>query len=115
MKPLDLLLEYSTIVGWFFAGLFLFFMLYMRSKFVPREEHDKLKTAFDAAVKRIDTLESKVDQLPSKDTIQKLMIQITSLEGELKSFVERFHGLDKLMDRMQTQADRMEDYLKQKM
>lgn len=115
MSLIQLIADYSTIIGWIFAGAAFVFMLYMRSKFVPREDHDKLKSAFDDAVRRIDHVEMKVNQLPDMTAIQNLTIQITRFEGELKSFMTRFEGVDTVMERMQVQTDRMEDFLKTRM
>lgn len=115
MNLIQLIADYSTIIGWIFAGAAFVFMLYMKSKFVPREDHDKLKSDFDDAVRRIDHVEMRIAQLPSSDTIQSLNIQMTKLEGELKSVTVRFEALDDMLSRLQSQTDRMEDFLKQKM
>lgn len=115
MSLIQLIADYSTIIGWIFAGAAFVFMLYMRSKFVPREDHDKLQSDFNAAVRRIDHVEMRIEQLPNIDTIQSLNIQMTKLEGELKSVTVRFEALDDTLNRLQVQTDRMEDFLKQKM
>ena len=115
MNLIQLIADYSTIIGWIFAGAAFVFMLYMRAKFVPREDHDKLKSAFDAAVKRIDIIELKLENLPDSMDIQNLALQINSLEGELKSVTTKFEAISKYLDLFQDQVNRMEEFLKRKM
>lgn len=114
MSFIEIISQFGDVIGWIFAGIGFVFMLYMRSKFVPIEAHDKLKTAFDMAVLRVERIEIKVAQLPDTAAINNLIIQITRLEGELKSVMTRFEGVDGIAELLQAQVNRIEDFLKNK-
>lgn len=112
MTFVEFLSDYQTLVGWLLSGLFLFFMLYMKSKFTPRHEHDRLKDDFEKAVSRIKDVEVKIKHMPDESALNALSLQITRLEGDLRSIQPRFERLDALLERLQSQTDRMEDFLK---
>lgn len=114
MTIIDIIAQYSTVIGWVFGLIGLVFMLYMKSKFVPIEQHNDLRKEFDIAVRRVDHIETKVAQLPDTAAIHNLIIQITRLEGELKSVMTRFEGVDGIAELLQTQVNRIEDFLKNK-
>jgi peptidoglycan hydrolase CwlO-like protein len=112
MSLFDFVTNFQTIIGWFVSGAAIIFMLYMKSQFSTREAHDMLRTDFDAAVSRLHAVEIRMKHMPDETALNALSIQIARLEGDIKSVQPRFERLDALIDRLQNQADRMEDFLK---
>tara|TARA_B100000686_G_C16372026_1_gene753064 strand:+ start:162 stop:548 length:387 start_codon:yes stop_codon:yes gene_type:complete len=61
---------------------------------------------------RINNLEHRMKSMPDKDAIHELSIYMQRLTGELKASEERMRGFEKLSQRMQTQIDIMDSFLR---
>lgn len=110
---------YASIIILILQAGFAVFMLLMKSRFVSKEEHGKtaehISTLSDEVTQvslRLDFMEREVKQLPSAKDLHALSLQITTLDGSIGAISEKFKGFDKLTDRLQTQVDRIDGFLK---
>lgn len=104
----DLLLNpsfWSYVLTFCFQAFIAWIVWSFNNRFASKDEHDKLKG-------RIQKVEDDLTRLPDIKAVHKLSIQMTRLEGELKSVYTRFEGFSELSSRMQRQMDLMDHYLK---
>lgn len=78
----------------------------LRKSFVSKDDHGAL-------VSRVQAVEQKIDQLPGVKAVHALSIQMTALQGELKTTNTRLDGFNDLAERMQRQLDLIDGFLRQ--
>ncbi len=139
MDALDLLSKYQTIFVWAIGSVIFVFITLLATKFVPKSEfetmkgnvksledrvnnisfdlaavkdgHGKLKEAFDKVAMQITVLHTKVEQLPTDETISELKVGMERLEGRIDTALEKFERTDALIDRLENQVNRMDNFL----
>jgi|GEM_PF-865831 len=100
--------------------------LWLRSKFVPREEFDSdrrdtgealaeisrqieaKRSRLDAGEARFERLDRALVTLPQKDDLHGLGLQITRLAGSIDTLGARFEGHEKLVERLEQSVGRHE-------
>ncbi len=84
----------------------------VKTRFVPREDHNKLENDHRHLAMRVTQLESAIGNLPSAKEINALRAQLSDVGTELKVFNQRQINAEDNMRRVQTQLDRMDMYLR---
>ena len=94
------------------------FMLYMRSKFVSKEEFAALMREKDALAAKVTQIEGRCDRMnerltqqPSAKDVHDLNIAITRLTGEIGIANERMSGMEDMHKVFRGQVDRIEEFL----
>ena len=103
-----------------FVQVFLaLFVLYLKDKFAPKsviEDMRKLDKAqeesFDKLESRVSELETKISFIPDKADFHHLDRKICELQGDLKRIDQNLDGVEKIYELLQTQTNRMEEFLK---
>ena len=106
------------------------FLLWMRSKFPTRKEYEddnKIVAAkMDAQAKLIEghtiellgidsqlqLIEKDLKEIPTRDTIHKLQLEMERFNGKLEVAGQKFENLEDINKRFEKQVDRMDDFLK---
>lgn len=103
---IDLLLQKSEgLLYWIAAAVMGWIGWSVKTRFVPREEHNKLQD-------RVTELENVVKVLPSAREINALRAQMGDVSSELRVFNTKQGHTDEKLNRLQTQLDRMDTYLR---
>lgn len=105
--------------GWAFALVFNLVLAWIawsaRNAFVSaekfREELEKRDVAREALEKRLIHAEGELDGKPTATALHELALAISSFGGDLKALVARTNGLEDLVERLETVANRQEQYL----
>ena len=61
--------------------------------------------------RRLATLETRMEALPTADDVHELTIASTKLSGDLNTAVARMDGLEKIVERVERIVNRQEDHL----
>ena len=112
-------MEFVSKFGWLFAlglNLVLAWVAWSaRNAFVPADKFHKELTARDDAraelEKRLIRAEAELEDKPTANALHELAVSITGIGGDLKALVARTDGLEGLVRRLETVADRQEQYL----
>ncbi len=95
-------------IAMFVFQIFLTAMIWVaRKEFVTRTEFDGYKNT-------LMQIQNKIEYLPNMTTITNLSNQIALMTGELKVFEERFKNFEKLSNRMQSQVNIMDGFLRER-
>lgn len=139
MDTIKLLSEYQTIFVWVIGAAIFVFLTLLATKFATKGDHDKLQGNHDALSKLVDKLEvefiivknshirlkeefmavskaitilqTKVDALPTIETIAELRQGMTRLEGSIGVCLEKFESSDDLIIRLEKQVEKMDRFL----
>ena len=118
--------EISRAWGWALAILLQLFLAgigwSVRASFISRAEHDHavedLRAEMAAVAKetavanrRVETLEGKIENLPSRDELHDLNLSVQEMSGRINTVAERLDGSRESMSRVHRVLDRVEDYL----
>lgn len=121
MGFLNALAPFASLLLFGAQVVFAIILLAMRSKFTPRDEFESLKKdVADLDIRqgktelKADFMERALAQLPDSDTIHQLTVQMTELKGEIKTMNARFDSMSDIGDRLQSQIDRMDEFLKRR-
>lgn len=85
---------------------------YLSTRFATRKDHDALAERVTKIESKTGVLEAQIASSPSIDDFSKLNLSITRLEGEIAKVNTKFEGAENLVDRLQKQTDRLEDFLR---
>ncbi|WP_119304970.1 DUF2730 family protein [Dongia deserti] len=99
------------ILQWIAVGLFFVLMLYMRSVFVARKDHDALEKRVQTVETTIALIGHQMKQGPTAKDLHELNIAIERLTGQLGVTNERMSGMEDLQKVFKHQVDRMEEFL----
>lgn len=114
----------SGNIGYIVFGIQFLFgvaLLFLKDKFPTKEEHAALaqnhvsmQTAVDSLTLRTALVEKALAQLPDKEGMHKLELSMTALRGDLRSSDERVKAVDDMIDRLQLQIDRVDEFLRRR-
>ncbi len=87
-------------------------VLFFKNIFARKNDHEDLKNDLQKLETRVIAVEHEIEHLPDKDTATKLLLEIANLNGKLEAYEERISSVNQLYGRMQSQMDRMDNYLR---
>lgn len=121
MISLSALVPYSSWIIFALNLLIAVLCLAAQRKFTPRDEFETLKDEVGTlnirqgqAELKADFVERTLAKLPDFDTFHQLSVQMTELKGEIKTMNARFDSMSDIGDRLQSQFDRMDEFLKRR-
>lgn len=106
----ELIRDYWGIVELAVLGLVSWLLWTVRQALGSRatkEEHNALAT-------RVASVETKLENLPGKDQLNELRIEMTRLQGELQTVGAKLEGFRALADRLHEQVTVMDGYLRER-
>lgn len=77
------------------SGAFTYFWLTMDTKYAKKKEVNNLVEMIKSNDKRLTTLETKLDNLPTNEDLSQLQILMTEIKGETKTANAQMQGLSR--------------------
>ncbi|WP_119301127.1 DUF2730 family protein [Dongia deserti] len=99
------------ILQWIAVALFFVFMLYMRSVFVTRKDHEAVEKRVQNLETTITLIGHQMKQGPTAKEMHELSLAIERLTGQLGITNERMSGMEDLQKVFKHQVDRIEEFL----
>lgn len=114
---------FLQVLQWAVAIIAAVFMLYMRSVFVSKKDHDsafeKAAVEQDAVIARVQTLETaqkliddRLKSGPTAKDVHELQIGMTQLSGKLDVANERMSGVEDLQEMIKRQVQVMDEWMR---
>lgn len=104
----------ALAVSVFAAGWSVFVFLSGRSK-ATRSQIEQLRRDHDKRLanhsERITRAEAEIEDKPTTNALHELAVSIAGLSGDLKAVIARLDGQGEIVRRLETVADRQEQYL----
>lgn len=85
--------------------------LYFKDKFAPKGVEKANEKEIDSLDRRVTVLETRMDNLPTADDLHRLEKQICDLRGDLHSVDTKLDGKNGLIERLELQVNRMDEFL----
>lgn len=79
LSPLDWLRHWWPIISVLITGLFGWALLWLRTKFMPVEDGHAIRADLSAGLRRIDTLEAKLDDVPTREDLHRIDLGMAEL------------------------------------
>lgn len=119
---MEVILEYWPVIGTLASLLGAVCMaaalFWLQKRFVRREAHEALKQEVKAVDSRVDdlgkdfaALAGKLENLPTNESITKVLDSLSEVRGDYKSLNARLDGLDKLVARVDLSLHGVETFL----